>query len=62
MIHAHPVLDLGEGLFERVGVGRVGRQEPQPGPGSPDRLADGFRFVAAEIVQDDDVARAQDGQ
>ena len=30
---AHPVLDLGEGLFDRIEVGRVWRQIPEPGAG-----------------------------
>ena len=58
--HAHPVLDLGEGLFDGVEVGRIGRQEPKPGVGGPDGLSDGFRFVASEIVHDDDVSGPQD--
>lgn len=28
---AHPVLDLGEGLFDRIDVERAGRQKPEPG-------------------------------
>lgn len=54
--HAHPVFDLGEGLFDGVEVGAVGRQEPEPSVGGFDGGAHGFGFVAAEIVHDDDVA------
>ncbi len=54
---AHPVLDLGEGLFNRIEVGRVWRQIPEPSAGRFDQAAQGSRLVAAEIVHDDDVAR-----
>ena len=57
---AHPVLDLGEGLLDRIEVGGVGRQVPEPGAGGPDHLPDGRRLVGAEIVHDDDVAGLQD--
>jgi len=53
---SHPVLDLGEGLLDRIEVGGVGRQVPEPCSGRPDKLADGGRLVGAEIVHDDDVA------
>lgn len=56
---AHPMLDLGEGLLDRVEVGRIGRQEPEPGTGGLDGLANGCGLVAAEIVHDDDIARFQ---
>ena len=52
---SHPVLDLREGLLDRVEVGRVFGQEPQPGAGGPDGIADGPGFVAAEVVHDNDV-------
>src|ERR1700744_5370078 len=54
---AHPVLDLGEGLFDRIEVGRVWRQIPEPCAGRFDQASQGSRIVAAEIVHDDDVAR-----
>ena len=57
---SHPVLDLGEGLLDRVEVWGIGRQIPEPGAGGADHLADGGRFVRAEIVHDDDVAWLQD--
>lgn len=58
---AHPVLDLGEGLLDRIEVGRIGRQEPEPCVGGLDELTDRRGFVAAEIVHDDDVAGVQRG-
>jgi len=54
---AHPVLDLGEGLLDRIEVGRVWRQIPEPCAGRFNQPAQGSRLVAAEIVHDDDVAR-----
>jgi hypothetical protein len=56
---AHPVLDFGEGLLDRIEVWRIGRQEPQPGACCLDQMPDGRGFVAAEIVHDDDVARVE---
>lgn len=53
---SHPVLDLGEGLFDRIEVRRVWRQIPEPCAGSSNEAAQRSRLVAAEIVQDDDVA------
>ena len=53
---AHPVLDLGEGLFDRIEIGRVWRQEPEPGAGCAYELTDCGRLVRPEIVHDDDVA------
>lgn len=58
----HPVFDLGESLFDRVEVGRVWRQVPEPGASSLDHLPDSFRLVASEIVENDDVAFAQSWQ
>src|SRR3546814_20801847 len=53
---SHPVLDLGEGLLDGVEVGRVRRQEPEPGAGGADHMQDGDRLVGAAIVHDADVA------
>lgn len=58
----HPVFDLGECLFDRVEVGRVWRQVPEPGASSLDHLPDSLRLVASEIVENDDVALAQGWQ
>jgi hypothetical protein len=57
--HSHPVLDFGEGLLDRIEVRRVFGQEPEPGAGRLDGVADGFALVAAEIVHDDNVAGLQ---
>jgi len=56
---AHPVLDLGEGLLDRIEIGRVRRQIPEPGAGGLDDAAQRDRLVAAEIVHDNDVVRLQ---
>jgi hypothetical protein len=53
---SHPVFDFGEGLLDRVEVGRVWRQVPEPCASGRDHLPDGGRLVGAEIVRDDDVA------
>lgn len=53
----HPVLDLGEGLFDRIEVGGVWRQIPEPGAGRFDQAAQGNRLAPAKILHDDDVAR-----
>lgn len=54
--HAHPVFDLGEGLFDGIEVGGIGRQEPEPGTDGFDGVADGLGFVTAQVVHDDDVS------
>ncbi len=53
---AHPVLDLCEDLSDGVEIGRVSGQDPELCAGYPDSLTDGLGFVAAEIVEDDDIA------
>jgi len=58
---SHPMLDLGEGLLDGVEVGRVGRQEPEPGAGCLDEVADSGGFVGAEIVHDDNVTGLEHG-
>jgi len=50
------VLQLGEELLDRVEVGAVGRQEEHVRPGLANGAAGGLAFVAAKIVEDDDVA------
>ena len=55
--HAHPVLYFGEGLLDRIEVGRVWRQIPEPCASRFNQAAQGRRLVTAEIVHDDDVAR-----
>ncbi len=53
---AEQVLKLGKDLFDRIQVARVFWQEEQFGPDRTDELADCLAPVAAEVVQDDDVA------
>jgi len=57
---AHPVLDLGEGLFDRIEIGGVRGQIPEPCTGIPDHATERRRLVTAEIVHDDDVAGLED--
>ena len=59
LCHSQPMLDLGEDLLDRIEVRRVGRQERELGAGGEDRIAYRSRTMAAEIVENDDVARAQ---
>ena len=59
LCRSHPVFDLGEGLLDRIEVGRVWRQIPEPGACGADHLPDSSRLVGAEIVHDDDVAGLQ---
>jgi hypothetical protein len=53
---AQGAFQLGEHLLDPIEVGRVGRQEEELGARGSDVLADSLGFVAAEIVNDDDVA------
>lgn len=53
------VLEFGEDLLDRVEVRAVGRQVEELGALGPDGRADGWPFVAAEIVHDDDIAGRQ---
>jgi len=55
------LLELGEELFDRVQVRRAFRQDEELSPGRANELADGFGFVTAEIVHDDDVAGTKRG-
>ena len=52
-------LNLGEGLFDRVEIGAVGREKPKLGSGGFNRDFDGGALVSAEVVHDHDVAGAQ---
>jgi hypothetical protein len=51
--------ELGEDLLDRVEIGAVGRQEEELGAGGSDGPSHGLAFVTAEIVDNDDVARAE---
>ena len=53
---SEPVLELCEGLLDGIEVGAVGRQEEAVSADVSNSLPDGFRFMAAEIVEDDDIA------
>jgi hypothetical protein len=53
---SHEVLELGEELLDGVEVGAVRRQEEHVGSGVPDGASCPLAFVAAEIVEDHDVA------
>ena len=52
-------LQFGEGLFDRIEVGAVGRQKSQERSSLLNRRADLGLFVGGEIVEHDDVARSQ---
>lgn len=56
---AHPVFDLGEGLFNGIEVGAVGRQKPETGAGGFDGGANGLGLMTSEVVHDDDIPRLQ---
>src|SRR5580704_5061880 len=53
------MFELGEDLFDGIEVGAVGRQEDEVGAFGSDDGASGLTFVAAEVVQDDDIARRE---
>ena len=52
-------LELGEGLFDGIEIGAVGRKKPKLGSGGFDCGFDGGAFVSAEVVHDHDIAGAQ---
>lgn len=51
--------EFGEGLFDWVQVGAVGRQKEEFGAGVADGTPDIRTFMAAQIIHHDDVARPQ---
>lgn len=53
---AHHVLKFGEDLLDRIEVGAIGGQEDETRAGVADRLSYGSAFMAAEIVENDDIA------
>ena len=55
------MLELGKNLLDRVEIGAIGREKEEPCTDGPDRGADGLTFVAAEIVENDDVPWLQRG-
>ena len=58
---AQDVFELGEGLFDGIEIGAVGRQKPKLGPGGFYCGFDLGAFVGAEVVHDHDFAGAQRG-
>jgi hypothetical protein len=54
------MFELGEDLFDGIEAGAVGRQKDEVRAFGSDDSASGFAFVAAEVVQDDDIARRED--
>ena len=56
---AEELLDLGEGLLDRVEVGGVGGERQEASPASLNGRAHGRAVMRAEIVGHDDLARAQ---
>jgi hypothetical protein len=50
------VFELGEHLFDGIEVGAVRRQEEEMSALGSDDGASGLAFVAAEVVEDDDIA------
>ena len=55
-VFAQVRLEFGEGLLDRIEVGRVRRQVAKRGAGLFDQAAHLFALVRTEIVHDDDVA------
>ena len=58
---AQLAFELGEGHFDGIEVGGVGREEHQAGSGCFDQGGDFGAFVAGEVVHDDDIAGPQLG-
>lgn len=52
-------LQFGEGLFDRIEVGAVGRKEPQQRADALNRRANLRLFVSGEIVEHHDIAGSQ---
>ena len=52
-------LQFGEGEFDRIEVGTIGREKAQERTGLLDRHAHVGLLVGGKIVEDDDIARAQ---
>ena len=54
-------LELAECLLDGIEIGAVRRQETHAGAAAEDQAFDGWGFVDAQIVEDDDVARTELG-
>lgn len=52
-------LELGEGIFDGIEVGRVGRKGQERGAGRLHGILDGGAFVRRQVVEDHDIAGAQ---
>lgn len=52
--------ELGEGIFDRIEVGTVGRQVAQLGACGFDRFADAGDLVACKVIHHHDIARLKD--
>ena len=50
------MFELGEDLLDRVEIGAIGREKEESCASGPDRGANGLALVAAEIVENDNVA------
>src|SRR5664279_3909309 len=48
-------------LLDRIEVGRIFRQEDEPGADVADGLSSGLSFVGAEIVEDHHISRLERG-
>ncbi len=60
-ISAQVGLEFGEGHFDRIEIGTVGRQEEEPGATLPEDGLGLGALVAGQVVEDDHVALAQGG-
>ena len=54
---AHPVFDRGEGLLDRIEIGGIRRQVPEPCASGLDHLSDNGRLVRAEGAEEQAPAR-----
>jgi hypothetical protein len=61
MAMARRGLEFGEGHFDGIEVGAIGRQKREPSASLADGMFGGRAFVGGQIVQDDDVALLQRG-
>ena len=58
---AHFMFEFSEGLFDRIEVRRVFREEDEARSGCAHRAADSLGFVRSKIVEDDDVVGLERG-
>ena len=55
---AQMCFDLGEGLLNRVEIGRIGGQEQESGPALPQTLRGRLALMNSQVVEDHDIALA----